>query len=208
MPVMGRQAWDERYRGEELLWRAEPNQFVVAEVERLRPGTALDLGCGEGRNAVWLATRGWRVTGVDFSAVGLAKARALAERSRAEVDWVEADLLDYEPPIGTIDLVLVAYLHLPADERRIVLGRAAAALADGGVLLVIGHDVSNLTMGHGGPKDASILFTPDDIRADLDGLRIERAERVQRLVHDAEGEHEAIDALVRADRSSTLPSPL
>ena len=200
MPVMGRHAWDERYRGEELLWRAEPNQYVVAEVKGLPPGRALDLGCGEGRNAVWLAMRGWRVTGVDFSAVGLAKARALAERSGATVDWVEADLLNYEPPMGTIDLVLVAYLHLPADERRVVLRRAAAALAQGGMLLVIGHDVSNLTAGYGGPKDPSILFTPDDIRADLYGLRIERAERVRRVVHTPEGDLEAIDALVRALR--------
>jgi SAM-dependent methyltransferase len=82
---MDRQQWDERYMTDELIWRAEPNRFLVEEVARMKPGRALDLACGEGRNALWLAERGWQVTGVDFSPVGLAKARRLAVVRRVDV---------------------------------------------------------------------------------------------------------------------------
>ena len=192
---MKREAWDEKYAAEELLWGAEPNRFLVAELDGAEPGLALDLACGAGRNAVWLAQQGWRVTGVDFSQVALAKAVALAGSRGVEVDWVEADLLGYEPP-GGLDLVVVFYLQLPADERRLVLGRAARALAPGGTILVVAHDLLNLTEGHGGPSSPEVLFTPDDVVGDLAGLSVERAERVRRPVDEAE----AIDLLVRAVR--------
>ena len=91
---MDRADWDERYAGSELLWSAEPNRFLVAETAGLTPGRALDLACGEGRNAVWLARRGWQVTGVDYSEVAIEKARRLASARKANVDWVVADLLD------------------------------------------------------------------------------------------------------------------
>lgn len=123
--------WDRRYAVSELVWTAEPNRFVAAEVADLPAGRALDLGCGEGRNAVWLAEHGWRVTGVDFSRVALDKARRLAESRGVEVDWVGADVLAYPAEPAVFDLVLVAYLQLSADERRRVVRAAAAALAPG-----------------------------------------------------------------------------
>ncbi len=192
---MKREAWDRKYAGSELLWSAEPNRFLVSELTGLAPGRALDLACGEGRNAVWLAQQGWRVTGVDFSGVALEKAARLAESRDVAVEWVEADLLDYRPPPG-LDLVAVFYLQILAAERSAVLGLAAAALAPGGTILVVGHDLLNLTEGHGGPQEADVLYTPDDVVADLAGLEVERAERVRRPV----GEAEAIDVLVRATR--------
>lgn len=196
---MSRQFWDERYEGQELIWTAQPNRFLVSEVDAVPPGRALDVGTGEGRNAVWLATRGWRVTGVDFSAAGLGKARRLADASGVEVEWVLADLVEYEPPAGAFDLVAVLYLHLPAPQRRLVHRRSAGAVAPGGLLLVVGHDRSNLTEGHGGPQDPAILFTPEEVREDLEGLLpVERAERVLRPVSTAEGERQAVDALIRA----------
>jgi 2-polyprenyl-3-methyl-5-hydroxy-6-metoxy-1,4-benzoquinol methylase len=88
--------WDDRYATTELLWGAAPNQFLVREVAGLSPGRALDLATGEGRNAIWLAQRGWNVTGVDFSAVALGKAQAIAADVGVAVEWVEADVLDYE----------------------------------------------------------------------------------------------------------------
>ena len=94
---MDAEGWDRRYEGSDLLWTAEPNRFLVAEVAGLEPGRALDVGTGEGRNAVWLAEQGWRVTGVDFSAVGLEKARHLATARGVEVEWVLADLSHYQP---------------------------------------------------------------------------------------------------------------
>lgn len=192
--------WDHRYEGTGLVWTATPNRFLVAEVDGLAPGAALDVGCGEGRNAVWLAEQGWRVTGVDFSPVGLDKARRLAEARGVDVEWVLADLRSYRPPEDAYDLVVVLYLHLPAADRRAVHAAVARALRPGAVLLVVGHDLTNVTDGYGGPQDASVLFTPDDVAADVAELSVERAERVERRVSTEGGERRAIDALVRAAR--------
>ena len=118
--------WDCRYRGTELVWTAQPNRFVVEELHALPPGRALDLGSGEGRNAVWLAERGWQVTAVDFSPVALAKARRLAQARGVTVNWVLADLRGYQPESAAHDLILVAYVHLPPVERGVVLAGAVA----------------------------------------------------------------------------------
>jgi 2-polyprenyl-3-methyl-5-hydroxy-6-metoxy-1,4-benzoquinol methylase len=94
---MDSEDWDQRYAGRELVWTAEANRFLVQEVDGMAPGRALDLACGEGRNAVWLAERGWQVTGVDFSEVGLEKARQFADSRGVPAEWIAADLLDYRP---------------------------------------------------------------------------------------------------------------
>ena len=203
---MDREAWNQRYADAELVWSAEANRFLVQEVADLPPGRALDLGAGEGRNAIWLAERGWRVTAVDFSDIGLQKARRLAEARGVEVNWTEADLRSYSPAPGAFDLVVLVYIHLPGEERRALVRRAADAVAAGGMLLVLGHDRSNLEEGYGGPQDPTILFSPDDIIDDLAGIeevRVVRADRVMRLVMTDDGERNAIDALVRAERRST-----
>ncbi|MGI8973400.1 MAG: class I SAM-dependent methyltransferase [Gaiella sp.] len=197
-PGFSREDWDRRYASDGLLWTAEPNRRFVAEVGELPPGRALDVGCGEGRNAVWLAYHGWRVTAVDFSEVALEKGRRLAASRDIHVEWVLADVCDYRPATDEFDLVAVLYFQLPEDERRVVLHAAAAALAPGGLLFVLGHDTTNLTSGHGGPQDARVLFTPEDLVGDLDGLVIERAETVIRNVPRDDGDAVAIDALLRA----------
>lgn len=194
--------WDERYRAEPLLWSAGPNPFLVEEVAGLPPGRALDVACGEGRNALWLADQGWSVTAVDFSVVAVERGRRLAGDRGLDVEWVVADVLSYVPAGSTYDLVALLYLHLPAADRRRALAQAAAAVAPGGMLLVVGHDTTNLTEGAGGPRDASVLFTPADIIEDLagqPGLVAERAEVVRRATGD--GQPEALDALVRLRRS-------
>jgi ubiquinone/menaquinone biosynthesis C-methylase UbiE len=190
--------WDQRYSSAELVWTAEPNRFVVAELQDLPPGRALDIAAGEGRNAVWLAARGWQVTAVDFSAVGLDKGRRLAEARAVTVDWVHADVRDFSPEAAAFQLVLVAYLQLGAAELDGVLRQAQQALAPGGVLLVVGHDVTNLTDGTGGPQDPAVLYTPESITRSLGGLTVLRAERVRRPVGDAESGRTAVDTLVRA----------
>ena len=199
---MEREQWDERYRADELVWKAGPNRFLVEEVADLAPGRALDLACGEGRNALWLAQRGWQVTAVDFSAVGLQKARRLASERELELILVEADVLEWEPPEASFDLVIVMYLHLPASARRRVMRAATRGLAPGATLLVVGHDATNLTEGVGGPQDPAVLFSPEDIVGDLPGLEIGRAERGRRPVATDNGEVTAIDAVVRAVRRS------
>ena len=197
--------WDARYAGQELVWSAEPNRFVEEECRSLPPGRALDLAAGEGRNAIWLASVGWEVTAVDFSAVALEKGRRLAEHQGEEVagalDWVCADARTWEPPAGRFDLVLISYLQVPAAERRRVLGHAASALAPAGRLLVVGHDIANLNGGVGGPQDPAVLYGPDDVRADLGsfaGLEVERASTVERPTPAGT----ALDVLVVARRSA------
>lgn len=202
MTSIDRDEWNRRYGDRELLWTAEPNRFLVAETGALSPGRALDLACGEGRNAVWLAERGWRVTGVDFSDVALEKAGRLASSRGVDATWIAADLLEYSPEPRAFDLVIVFYLQVQDTERRPVLRAAADAVAPGGTFLVVAHDSSNLEHGHGGPQDPAVLYTPADVVADIDGtgLDAERAERVERPVQTPDGERVALDALVRAVR--------
>jgi SAM-dependent methyltransferase len=197
-----RAEWNRRYAGSELLWSAAPNRFLVAEVATLPAGRALDLACGEGRSAIWLAERGWTVTGVDFSDVALEKAARLAEARGVTVEWLLADLCEYEPPPRAFELVVVLYLQLPADERRLVLRRAASAVAAGGTALVVAHHARNVEEGHGGPSDPRVLYTPEEVAADLEELEIVRADSVLRPVETPEGERTAIDVLVRARRPS------
>jgi SAM-dependent methyltransferase len=197
---MEREDWDRRYHGTQLLWTAQPNRFVAEELGDLAPGRALDLGSGEGRNAVWLAERGWRVTAVDFSSVALDKGRGLAEARGVRVDWVLADLRGYRPEPVAYDLVLVAYLHLLPAQRAAVLRGAAAALAPRGTLLVVGHDLANLAEGVGGPRDPAVLYTPEAVAAELNGLTVNRAERVRRPVETDAGTSEAVDTLALATR--------
>jgi SAM-dependent methyltransferase len=199
------QQWDERYSGTEFEWTTRPNQFVAAELADLPPGRALDLAAGEGRNTVWLAERGWQVTAVDFSRVGLEKGRKLSAArgvDEARVDWIVADLRDFEPDRDFYDLVLIAYLQVNPELRATVMARAAAALAPGGTAFVVGHDLTNLTEGTGGPQDPDVLYTPEAVRAELPGLGVVRAERVHRTVERDGHPAIAIDTLVRAVRGA------
>lgn len=195
---MDRDDWDRRYAEKELVWSAEPNQFLVEEISDLAPGRAIDLAAGEGRNAVWLAERGWHVTAVDYSRVGLNKGRQIAQARGVDVEWVEADLLDFAPARGGFDLVLLLYLQLPWDWMRDVVHGAARAVAPGGTFFLVGHDRRNLDGGHGGPKDPDVLYTPREIAAELDELQVLEADRRQRSVETDEGVATAIDCLVRA----------
>jgi SAM-dependent methyltransferase len=187
-----RQQWNERYAAKPLLWEVDPGPFLGGELGDCPPGRALDLGAGEGRTAVWLAERGWHVTAVDFSDVALERGRQRVEALAppGPVEWICADLVDFDPSGGAYDLVLLLFIHLPPAERRRLLRLAAATLNPGGMFLVVGYDTTHVSTGQGGgPRH---LFSPEDIAADLDGLRVERAERLQ--VDDA------VDAIVRAVR--------
>ena len=200
--------WNARYDTAELIWKGEPNRFLPPEVEGMDVGTAVDLACGEGRNAVWLAQQGWTVTGVDFSDVGIDKARRLASDNDVDVTWVVADATTWAPPTEGFDLVAVFYLQLPAADRRAALRTAARALDVGGTLVLVGHDLLNLTEGHGGPQDPAVLLRAEDILDDLTAAEVEldlelvteRAGRVDRVVATDDGERTAIDTFVRVRR--------
>ncbi len=134
--------WERRYGEREQIWSGRPNQALVTAVADLAPGRALDLGCGEGGDSVWLAQRGWRVTAVDIAATAVARARALAAaRGVADglIAWRVEDLGAWRPT-DDFDLVSACFLHSPVEfPRTEVLRRAASAVAPGGHLLVVGH---------------------------------------------------------------------
>ena len=190
---MDAEEWDERYAASDMVWSSEPNQFVVTLTDDLEPGTAIDLGAGEGRNALWLADRGWAVTAVDFSSVAVERGRARA--GGANVDWQVADVTSYAPD-ETVGLVLVCYLHLPRQVMRRVLDHAASWVAPGGHLVVVGHAVRNLTDGVGGPQDRDRLQDEDMLAEAAQALVVERLEEVERTMPDGV----AVDVLLRARR--------
>ncbi len=195
------EAWDARYRESELIWSAGPNQFVEAELAGLPPGRALDLAAGEGRNAIWLAERGWQVTAVDFSQAGLDKGRTRA--GDLGVEWVCADATTWRGD-ASYDVCLVAYLQLPAEERRAAIRNGFGSVRPGGLFLLVAHDATNLTEGVGGPQYPHVLMTAEEVLGDLDGERfeVERAERVARSVPQSDGStRTAYDALVRVVRA-------
>lgn len=204
---MDAHAWDERYAASELVWSRGPNRFVAEELAELEPGIAVDLGGGEGRNAIWLAERGWSATTVDFSQVALDKGRRLA--GDLALDWVCADATTWRPD-RPVDLVVVAYLQLAAAQRRLAVRSAVQMLRPGGTLLLVAHDTTNLIEGTGGPQDPAVLMSAEDVLDDLEGIEVEvvRAGRVAREVTAASGHHEhagdaartAWDCLVRVVR--------
>lgn len=180
--------WDSRYGESDRVWSGDPNTVLVREVTGLNPGRALDLGCGEGADAIWLAARGWRVTASDISGVALAKAGRHAAETGAEVagriDWQRHDL-GASFPAGTFDLVSAHFLHSPGDmPREEILRRAAAAVAPGGVLLIVGHAAP--PPWEDNPHPEVHLPTPDEVVTSLelpDGqwevLLCEEHERIQ-----------------------------
>ena len=193
--------WDARYAEADLVWSAEPNVFVVETTADLRPGRALDVAAGEGRNALWLADRGWDVTIVDFSAVAVGRAEQLwASRTlhRGSLTGQVGDATEGPWPSADFDLVVIAYLHLPLPQRRSVLLHSARAVAPGGHLVVVAHHTDNLTEGYGGPQNPSLLYAPTDVVADLEGtgMAVVRSEAVTRPVDTDDGPRQAMDALV------------
>jgi SAM-dependent methyltransferase len=190
--------WDDRYAASggdkhEHRLSAGPDPSVVEIASALSPGRALDVAAGSGRHALWLAARGWAVTAVDFSPVGLGRGRAVD--ARAEVTWVVADVTQWAPPEGaSYDVILCAFFHLDAD----IYPRVRTWLAPGGRLVVVGHALRNLTDGVGGPSNPAYLHSEEQLRAAAEGLEIERLGEVVRPVGET-GESQ-IDLVLVARR--------
>jgi SAM-dependent methyltransferase len=187
--------WNQRYRGTDRLWSAEPNVFVADRLGNMRPGRGLDLASGEGRNAIWLAEQGWDMTAVDFSEAAIERGRASSD----EVSWVVADVRTWEPD-DVYDLIVVAYLQFLIDEFEPLIRRAVTWLAPGGELFMVGHDRTNIERGVGGPQVPEVLWDIEEIVPWLDGLDILEAEIVEREVVGESGPRFALDALIRARR--------
>ncbi|MBO4273856.1 FAD-dependent oxidoreductase [Microbispora triticiradicis] len=200
-------AWEERYRSRPAVWSGRPNPQLVTEAAGLPPGRALDVGSGEGADSVWLAERGWRVTGTDISATALKRAAAHAADAGPEVaariEWLHADLRDHPLPEGAYDLVSAQYMHLPGESRRALYARLAAAVAPGGTLLIVGHHpLDLLTVSHR-PHFPQAMFTAEEIAASLDpaAWEVTAAEARPRTAKDPEGHEITIrDAVLVARR--------
>jgi SAM-dependent methyltransferase len=169
--------WDQRY-AENQQWSTGPNALVAELLDGLPPGDAVDLAAGEGRHALWLAGLGWQVTAVDFSAVGLDRGRAQPGAER--VTWVTADVLGWDTAPQSLDLVLVAYLHLAEPDMTGLLTRSVGWLRPGGHLLLLGHDADNITSGVGGPQEPGILHSVEKLRPVAALLDVDRLEQVAR----------------------------
>ena len=207
--------WDLLYESRPEIWSGNPNRGLVVEVDALPPGLALDVGAGEGADAIWLAGRGWRVTAVDISAVALARAAIRARRAGVEVaeriDWMHRDLMDWEPPRRHYELVSAHFFHLAPGPRQTLFGRLASAVVEGGTLLVVGH---SSRVFEGSPHDGSghrsegsmmprdYFFSGDEIAARLDPEEwdiVTNAE-VERPGANPEGPGHTHDNVLRAIR--------
>lgn len=171
--VMDEAFWDERYRSSSALWSGDPNPNLVAETAGLPPGAALDVGCGEGADAIWLAGRGWRVAAVDLSTVALGRGAARALEAGVgvadHIDWRHADLTAWVPPAAAYDLVSAQFMPLPERPRKALFARLAAAVAPDGTLLVVGRDSSDLKTTFPPPPRPELYFTSAEVAASLDG---------------------------------------
>jgi SAM-dependent methyltransferase len=201
------QSFEERYPATDALWSGRPNTQLVREAADLPLGTALDVGCGEGADAIWLAERGWQVTAVDFARTALERGRAQAESRGPEVAgrirWVHADVTA-ELPGDRFDLVSAQFLHLPPEPRRRLFARLAAAVAPGGTLLVVGHDFSDIAAGAHRPPEPERFFTAGEVAESLDeAWDVVVAEPRPRpaAVHEGHG-ITVHDAVLRARRRS------
>ncbi|SEM04967.1 bifunctional NAD(P)/FAD-dependent oxidoreductase/class I SAM-dependent methyltransferase [Streptacidiphilus jiangxiensis] len=186
------EAWEERYRSRPTLWSGNPNPQLVAEAADLTPGRALDVGSGEGADAIWLASRGWQVTGTDISTVALARATDHARAAGADIaeriTFSHADLRETPPAPGSFDLVTAQFMHLPTAQRRALFAALAAAVAPDGTLLLVGHHPRDKRDGGGPGVHLDMLYTPEQVAADLDpALWDVRTDTRARRVVDPEG---------------------
>ncbi|QMW67185.1 class I SAM-dependent methyltransferase [Mumia sp. ZJ1417] len=161
--------WDRRYAEQPRPFGAVPNATLVAELVALSPGRAVDLACGDGRHAAWLATRGWQVEAIDFSPVAIADAEREWDATGDTVRWLVGDALTWEPK-ERVDLVLIAYLQ--TDQLPLVLERARTWLRPAGRVVYLGHARDNLAYGVGGPRSPEVLPTVASLATALDGMEM------------------------------------
>ena len=178
--------WNERYSEPGFAYGAEPNDFLAANAERYLPanGEILSLAEGEGRNAVFLARRGFRVTAVDGSAVGLEKAHALAAKHGVGIETIVADLAAFDLGVGRWDGIVSIWCHLPTELRARVHRSVVAALRPGGVFLLEAYTPDQLGYKTGGPSSAELLMTLAAVRSELAGLEFLVGEEKLREVHE------------------------
>lgn len=186
--------WDDRYRTSTELWSGSPNPQLATEVASMDPGRALDCGCGEGADALWLAETGWEVTGVDFSSVALGRATARANQRGVDVSgrltFIQQDLTTWRPPARGFELVSVQFVHLPTHQRDEMHRRLAEGVAPGGVLLLVGHHPLDLDLDIRRPARDNVF----DGQEVLDALAVGEAGSPWNIVTDEKRSREGVDA--------------
>jgi len=190
--------WNRRYREVDRLWSPEPNAVLAELAAELPAGRALDLGAGEGRNGLWLAKRGWRVTALDVSEAALARAAQRAGEEGVDLECVEADWREYRPAASSFDLAVIAYMHPEPDKRTAMFEWAGEALVPGGHLFVVGVNV--VDHGRRGPPDPARLYTPERVRVALPGFDLLRCESIAYEVERKEGPSDVVDVVAIAKR--------
>jgi len=195
--------WDERYRAEEYAYGKTPNEFLEANVSSIPKGRVLSLAEGEGRNAVFLAKQGYSVTAVDASPTGLSKARKLAEESGAVVEFIQADLADYDLGENKWDGIVSIFCPLPSSIRKQLHKKVEAGLKRGGVFLLEAYTPDQLKYGTGGGNSVDVMQTTESLRLELAGLRFSHLVELEREV--IEGiYHTGIGAVVQAIASKEI----
>ena len=172
VPVMDEAFWDARYGTADRIWSGKPNPQLVADTAELAPGRALDVGAGEGADAIWLAERGWTVDALDISGVALQRGRAEATARGADIatriDWLHADVLSDELPAGPYDLVSLQFMHFSKADRTSLFQRCIAAVAPGGTLQVVAHHPHDLHTTAHRPKMPDFFYAADEVAELLD----------------------------------------
>jgi SAM-dependent methyltransferase len=199
---MDAQFWDEMYGRRDQVFSGAPNGVLVTEVTGLAPGQALDVGCGEGADALWLARHGWLVTAVDISRTALQRAALTGADIAGRVSWTRADLTTMPPPARAFDLVSVQYFPLPHQPAHTTLRGLLAAVAPGGTLLIASHDLADLPPLHEHGLDPNDYYQPADIARLLDDdWTVLVNETRPRTAPAPPGTHHTHDTVLRAQRT-------
>jgi len=209
----GEDFWNERYLSAQRIWSGEPNPQLVAEIAGRPPGRALDVGCGEGADAIWLARNGWAVVAADISSVALERAAQHARdtdpAAAGRIEWRQVDLLASPPGPGSFDLVSAQFMQLPPEPRTRLFTALIASVRPGGTLLVVGHHPSDLATGVARPPMPEVFYPPEEIAALLDrSWTVEVSEARPRPAMTPDGAEATVhDSVLVATRSVTGPPP-
>ncbi|MCW2527336.1 MAG: methyltransferase type 12 [Pseudonocardiales bacterium] len=199
------QFWDDRYSSADSIWSGNPNPHLVDQIADLTPGTALDVGSGEGADSIWLAEQGWQVTGADISRVALNKSAARAEAAGVgdRITWLQADFLTWDPAPLQFDLVSAQFMHLPLPAVVALHRRLAASVRPGGTLLIVSHHPMDMEAGIGHQRPLDLFITAEEVAEKLDQAdwQIDVVGAPAREMIDADGNAVTLhDALLRATR--------